>query len=797
MAETREEVLVSVVIDNGDSQGKIDNLTRSITSLTAESKKLTEANQQLAKEGKENTQEYVDNARQLEINKQKIAENTASRKGLTQAIIAEDNSVKGLKIQNAELIKQRDQINTKTKDGQERIRSINKQIDDNNSAIKANVSGLEKQKMGIGDYTGALDKMVPGLGATVNGIKDFTAAGLRLLATPVGLILLAIAAALASVALYFKRTEEGADSFAKILAQGTAVLNVLLDRLAALGGGLVALFSGNFEEGIDKITHAFDGMGKEMKEEATIAGELAEALDALEDRERSYNIEQSRSANEIKKLMLESKNRLLTEQQKIDKLKEALAIEQRSNATIQGIRRDQLSAALKQFDMDSKTLEGKKRLNETEAEYLERILASNDMLGANTESKDALAEAVKALNEVEGESLNLQEKIINMTDAQILKQDEKRKKDEELFAKFSKEFEARLIKEEKLHDTIMENADKQAAKAEVKHEKETMAQGLAHVKQLAAEETQAHNIEVIRQKLHDEEIKRRQDLTDFIVSQANKVANTVGNIMAGASQARQMEFKNEFDAYEVQKQNELAVLKKQLADGLISEEDYKKRVEQVNADFDGKQREVKRKAFEDNKKNNIAQARIDQAQIILGAIKSMIGVPLVGQILAAAAAAAQLIITERQIDAIKDSVFVGARGGSVTAHKRGVFHGKRHSAGGINYTSDDGHRINVEDGEAFYVLNRTATREIAALSALNEATGGVAFSATPSRFGNSSTYMPRYEAGGNVIAGSAGNAADLSEVVRAIEALKVFVAVTDINDGQSKHAQVVEAAELL
>lgn len=53
---------------------------------------------------------------------------------------------------NKQLLALRKQLNITTEEGQKQIAEINKKIDENNAAIKENVSAYEKQKIGIGDY---------------------------------------------------------------------------------------------------------------------------------------------------------------------------------------------------------------------------------------------------------------------------------------------------------------------------------------------------------------------------------------------------------------------------------------------------------------------------------------------------------------------------------------------------------------------------------------------------------------------------------------------------------------------
>lgn len=241
-ADVQEQVIVSIQLDKQDTEKQVDELTRSVTDLTKANANLIKQQKELIKNGKENSDEYVENSKQIEINKQKITAADATRKNLIRSLQLEDDSIKGLRIRNAELIKQRDELSTKTAAGRKAIAEINAQLDENNKAIKENVSGLEKQKLDVGGYTEALDKLVPGLGATVNGIQGMTKAALTFLATPLGAVLGAIGLAIAAVTAYFKSSEEAQNKWNKIVAIGSAILEQFMNVIEDIGGAIVEAF---------------------------------------------------------------------------------------------------------------------------------------------------------------------------------------------------------------------------------------------------------------------------------------------------------------------------------------------------------------------------------------------------------------------------------------------------------------------------------------------------------------------------------------------------------------------------
>jgi len=145
--------------------------------------------------------------------------------------------------------------------------------------------------------------------------------------------------------------------------------------------------------------------------------------------------------------------------------------------------------------------------------------------------------------------------------------------------------------------------------------------------------------------------------------------------------------------------------------------------------------DIKRKAFEENKKIQIAQAIIATLQSAVGAFSSLIAIPIVGPVLAPIAAAAALVFGYKQVAAIKKTQYqsslelsssetsgVGSVSSKCNPGKNyadgGLIGGKRHAQGGT--------MIEAEQGEA--IMTRGAVTQFAPLlSLMNQAGGGTSF----------------------------------------------------------------------
>lgn len=286
-------------------------------------------------------------------------------------------------------------------------------------AMDKNKQSATDHSAAIGKLKGAVDGLVPGLGQVADGLDAGTKAALKFIATPIGAIIAAVVLAIAALSQYFTRTEEGGDLLAKSMAQLGAIFNVILDRAAALGGALVKLFSGDFIGAAEAAKKAVSGIGDEIDREVKSAGELADLLDQIEDREVKNSVAVAESANAIKNLVIQSKNRNLTEQQRIDLLDKATELEKAQAAQSAAISLAKLAAANQQFYNDNNQFIQAKKAGESEIDFATRAIASDN---TQIDQRKKLAQALIDYNAILGDSLNIQDKIANQTQAQYQKQ---------------------------------------------------------------------------------------------------------------------------------------------------------------------------------------------------------------------------------------------------------------------------------------------------------------------------------------------------------------------------------------
>lgn len=413
---------------------------------------------------------------------------------ITLALDQENKSISEATKNNAELKKIRNELNAEDEEQLKLLQEINAKIDANTKFIKSNVSEQEQQTMGIGAYKEAVSEAIKesGLfGGQLSQLNDILKVGsklfkpfkediaqtaekmknasaetegmsmsqkaltiatnlgtgamrifsLALAATGIGLIIAAVALLIG----YFKTFDPVVDKVEQGLAALGAVVRVVQQALASL-------FDSTQDSG-----KAFSELGDNMAKAARDAAKLKEAQQDLEDLQSSQEVTNARVAQQYDELILKSKNRTLTEQQRIAYLKKAEDLETKNYKT----RAAQADTALKNAIESARQVGA---LSDEELARLERnTLAYGNYLKAKgkitQKELDDLKKAELGKIAIDAESTKRQEKNQNAQDK--LAEDDKAKKDKAA----QDAIEAERKKQQAIQDSLNEAVKK--SKAEI------------------------------------------------------------------------------------------------------------------------------------------------------------------------------------------------------------------------------------------------------------------------------------------------------------------------------------------
>ena len=275
-------------------------------------------------------------------------------------------------------------LEVKSKKGVKEVEKLNKELNNTNKELGGATNNLDK-------FTGGAVSKIKGFkGAVGNLAKGFKSLRVAIIATGIGALLVGILA----VKTAFTSSEEGQNKFAKLMGVIGSITGNLIDLLAKLGEGIISVFenpkqaiidlkdaivknitnritslietfgflgsaikkvfsrdfSGAIEDAkkagssyvdsltgvknsIDKVTEATKGFVKELKEEAKIAGQIADQRAKADKIDRKLIVERAEANKKIADLRFKSEQRdKFSASERVAFLKEASVISEEISA---------------------------------------------------------------------------------------------------------------------------------------------------------------------------------------------------------------------------------------------------------------------------------------------------------------------------------------------------------------------------------------------------------------------------------------------------------------------------------
>ena len=241
-----EKILIEIDVDN-------EQAIKDINEQNAAIEKLQNENKELAAQGKKNSKQYQQNAAQI----QKL---NSARKQNVKLIASEKGSLNELRANLARLTTQRNAVNASTTKGAQEFQRLTQEIKRQNTAIKQAESAGGDFRRNVGNYGDAISQVNPAIGGMINQVRGLTTAAKAFIATPLGLILTAIAAAFGAVVSYFKRTEAGANQLSEAMAYAEGIFSSVLDVVGELGKFLITVFVNNIKIAVNTFKIQMQGL---------------------------------------------------------------------------------------------------------------------------------------------------------------------------------------------------------------------------------------------------------------------------------------------------------------------------------------------------------------------------------------------------------------------------------------------------------------------------------------------------------------------------------------------------------
>lgn len=667
-----------------------------------------------------------------------ISDNNAEIKVNTTLLMSQESSVDALRAQLAKNTKELNSMSTATRNNTDAGKALVTETKEISDKLKELEKAAGDSRRNVGNYaesvqealsntkglSGATGTLASSMTGAVGSVKAFTTA---LMANPIVAIVGLILTLISTVEKLMKRNTEMATNLKAAFAPFEVIFSRILDGITSLLNGVAKAIDWVSTK-VVSLLNSIGLISDETAKAANAAKELTRAEQAIFESETDALVTLSAMSRE-----LANQKSLVADQTK--------SIKERNAAANQGL------STLKQMENIEVGILKQK---------YEQIKAQNELSYTSADDRRKEMEALAALQSKQAEYTEKQKELISQASSlqnqeiaknsaaasaaeqakaqaaiKATEQAEKRKR--ELQQETIKQMEIALttldlsIKERELNNDT--NATKLANQQELADksleiERYRLEQGLISQQEYANKET-ALKLETMKLQQQVEADQDALDKERRAMDEANR------------KEIEMSEITNQYDLRQAQLDaqyaQELAAAERIGADTTLVQQKYEKAKEdltkaRVNAELTmsaglaGQLSSLLGEESEAGKAFGVVQATINT---YLGATKALAQ----GGILGIAQAAVVIAFGMKQVMSIakqKDpdtkintSVKKYAKGGQIV--------GRSHAQGGVTFRGDNGQVFEAEGGENVYIMKRSASAAINALSALNEAHGGNSF----------------------------------------------------------------------
>lgn len=752
---------------------------------------------------------------QVELKKQlldvntSISDNNREIKTNTTLLNSQEDSVDALRAQLAKNTKELNAMSAatrnntdegqklvaETKEISDRLKDMEKAVGDNRRNVGNYAESIQEAMSSTQGLSGATAAMATSLSGGVNILKTFNA---TLKANPILAVVSVILVLISTVEKLMKRNSEMAANLKSAFAPFEVIFSRILDGITGLLGGVAKAF----EWITEKVVNLLSSIGL-ITEETTKAANAAKTLTkqelAIYEAETNNLVTLSAMRRELEAQRTIVGDQLKTAEERNAAAQKAIAISKQMEKAEIGVLQQKYDQIKAQNELSYTSKEDRRAemqaladLQARQADYIsQRKELENQASGIVKAQIAANAAAYKA-----AESAKAQAAIKAAQDAENQRralQAETIKQMETALTALNLSMQAKELKDNTI-GTKLEN-EKAYVEESLKLEKYRLEQGLISKQEYANKEAE-FNLGI--QQLE----KQRKEEQDALMREREAMD------AANLHELKTAEMTNEYDLRQAQLDaqyaQEIAAAEKIGADTALIQSRYEKAKEEntrarINAELTMAAGLAEQMSTLLGEQSTIGKAfGVVQATIntYLGATKAL----ATGGILGIAQAAVVIAFGMKQVATIAKQKDPDTKiNASVKKYaKGGMIYGRSHAQGGVTFRGDNGQVFEAEGGENVYIMKKSASAEINALSAINEAHGG-------NSFGTSGLY--KFADGGmaasiseaNRMVRQADNVRLSSESINQLAGVVIdavmsmpnpVVSVQDINEGQKGVAVV-------
>lgn len=739
----------------------------------------------------------------LDVNSS-ISENNQAIKTNTTLLNSQEDSVDALRAQLAKNTKELNAMSaatrnnteegqklvTETKEISDRLKDMEKAVGDNRRNVGNYAESIQEAMSSTQGLSGATAAMATSLSGGVNVLKVFNA---TLKANPILAVVSVILILVSTVEKLMKRNSEMAANLKAAFAPFEVIFSRILDGVTNMLSGVAKAFEWISEKVVGLLT-SIGAISEETTKAANAAKTLTKQELAIYEAETNNLVTLSAMRRELEAQRTIVGDQLKTAEERNLAAQKAIVISKQMEKAEIDVLQQKYNQIKAQNELSYTSKEDRRAemqaladLQARQADYIsQRKELENQASGlvAQQNAKNAAAfkaseekkaaAAIKAAQDAEKAKRELQEQTIRQ------------------FEEARTKLELSLQEKEITNDSIALKLENEKAYVEesLKLERYRLEQGLISQQEFANRE-QAFQLGVLQLEQQMREKQDRAEKERKALDEANLRELQMANIT------------NEYElrqaALDAQYAQEIAAAEKIGADTALIQSKYEKAKEdntkaRVNAELTmtaGLAGQVSTLLGEESaigKAFGVVQATINT---YIGATKALAQ----GGILGIAQAAIVIAFGMKQVASIAKQKDPDTKiSTSVKKYaKGGMIYGRSHAQGGVTFRGDNGQVFEAEGGENVYIMKKTASAEINALSALNEAHGGNSFGTSGLyKFADGGMVSGLYEA--NRVVKQAESMKLSSESINQLAGVVIdavmsmpnpVVSVQDINSGQN------------
>lgn len=685
----------------------------------------------------EATKAQVELTKRLTDTNRSISDNNSAIKVNTTLLKSQEDSVDALRARLAKNTKELNAMSaatrnntdegkalvTETKEISDRLKEMEKAVGDNRRNVGNYAESVQEALSNTKGLSGATGSLVSSLNIGTQGFKAFNAV---IKANPLLAIISLVLLLASTIEKLVKRNSEAAAALKAAFAPFEVIFSRILDGVTDMLTGIAEAFTWVS----DKVVALLSSLGL-ITEETTKAANTAKAL----------------SQQELAIYEAETKNLVTVT---------AMRRELQTQKTLVG---DQLKSTNERNAAAQKGIAILKQMEAAEVSVLkqkyEQIKAQNELGYTSKEDRRAEMQALADLQSKQAEYIEQRKELENQASGLVAQQNAKNaaafkaseekkaaaaikaaqdaeKAKRELQEQTIKQFEeARTKLELSLQEKEIANGsialklenEKAYVEESLKLERYRLEQGLISQQEFANRE-QAFRLGVLQLEQQMREEQDRKEKERKALDEANL------RELQTASITNEYELRQA--ALDAQYAQEIAAAEKIGADTALIQSKYEKAKEdntkaRVNAELTmtaglaGQMSTLLGEESAIGKAFGVVQATINT---YIGATKALAQ----GGILGIAQAAIVIAFGMKQVANIAKQKEPETKVSSVKKYaKGGQIFGKSHAQGGVTFRGDNGQVFEAEGGENVYIMKKSASAEINALSAINEAHGGNSF----------------------------------------------------------------------